>query len=118
MILLWGLPGDEPLAAVLDVLREQHANVALLDQHEVLTTEVELLFETEIVGTVSVGGTPIDLSQVGAVYMRPYDSRRLPSVSQALSREGNANVPSTTYALAIEGAMTAWCGIAHALVIN
>jgi len=117
MILLWGLPGDEPLSVVFDLLHEQDAEVTFLDQREVLSTEVEVSCNRALTGTLWARGAAIDLSRVDAVYLRPYDTRRLPCIADALSREGNTS-PAYAYALAVEEALTAWCEATDALVIN
>lgn len=115
MILLWGLPGDPPLAAVLAALREQHAEVAFLDEHKILETEVE--FDGTLAGAVRMPGTEIDLAQIRAVYLRPYDLRRLPAVSETLLREGIGG-PAFRHALAVEDALLSWCEVTRALVLN
>jgi glutathione synthase/RimK-type ligase-like ATP-grasp enzyme len=117
MILLWGLPADEPLAVVFASLRESQREVAFVDQRDVLSTEVELSSGATTSGTVWVRGDPIDLSQVGAVYLRPYETRRLPPVSQALSREGACS-SAYTYAMAVEETLITWCEVTNALVVN
>lgn len=115
--MLWGLPDDQPLTAVLSSLRERHAEVALLDQHRVLETEIELSVSGTFAGSVRVSGTEIDLTQVRAAYLRPYDARRLPSVYQALSREGSTSA-ALAHALAVEQALLSWSEVARTLVVN
>jgi hypothetical protein len=117
MIMLWGLPEDQPLAAVLASLRERDAEVTFVDQHRILETEVEVSVEGTFSGSVGLPGRKIDLTTVGAVYLRPYDARRLPSVSKALCGQGNPS-PALAHALAVEQALLSWCEVAEALIIN
>lgn len=52
MILLWGLPADPPLARVQSALCRREAPVALIDQRDVLETDVELCVDGAVSGVV------------------------------------------------------------------
>src|SRR5215208_2607931 len=113
MILLWGIPADEPLAAVRDALYRLGAPVALLDQRAVLDTGVELSVSTTIRGHLRVGTEQLNLEDVTAVYLRPYEWRRLPVVERA----GPASV-EWRHALEVEDILVSWAELTPALVIN
>lgn len=113
MILLWGLPGDDPLAMVYQALQRQGAPVLLLDQRLVLQTGVELAAGPGVSGWLSIGGQKIDLSAVSAVYLRPYDSRQIPSVQRA-----GPGSPEWQHALLVDDILTSWIELTPALVVN
>jgi hypothetical protein len=113
MILLWGLPGDRPLAAVHQALRRLGAAVLLLDQRDVLHTEVELCVGATVRGTLWIKGQEVDLSSVSAVYLRPYDCRELPAIASA-----GPESQVWRHALEVEDLLTSWIELTPALVVN
>jgi glutathione synthase/RimK-type ligase-like ATP-grasp enzyme len=80
MILLWGLPGDGPLAAVHATLRARHEPVYLLDQRAIGATTLDLSVGPTVRGTLRLGDDLVALEAVTAVYARPYDVRQLPAL--------------------------------------
>jgi glutathione synthase/RimK-type ligase-like ATP-grasp enzyme len=75
MILLWGVPGDDPLDEVWAALRRAGADARLLDQRDVVDAAVAIAANCgDAVGTVTVAGDEIDLDAVGAAYIRPQES--------------------------------------------
>src|SRR5579859_6226180 len=78
MIVLWGLPGDRPLAAVRNVLRRWGYSVVFLDQHAVHETDVELSVGPTVRGTLWIRDQVVDLNTITALYPRLYDVRLLP----------------------------------------
>jgi hypothetical protein len=113
VILLWGLAQDGPLAAVHEVLKRLHAPVVFLDQREVLRTAVELCVDADIRGVLRTPHRSIDLEAVTAVYLRPYDWRRLPEMASA-----GQGSPAWHHALGIEEALMSWLELTPALVVN
>ena len=113
MILLWGLTGDRPLTAVREILELRGAPVFFLNQALALETELELLTGTETTGILSLRDEVVHLEQVKAIYLRPYDSRRLPSVIR--SGRGSAG---WDHAIDLEDMLTSWAEITPALVVN
>ena len=112
LVLLWGLSTERPLAAVRQELLRMGVPTYTVDQHAVLDTEVRLSVGRYVEGAVRVAGDAwIDLSEVSAVYVRPYDSRRVPAVK----REGRE---ASRHAMAVDRAMTCWSEMAFALVVN
>jgi hypothetical protein len=113
MILLWGVPAEEPMALVGNALGRLGAPYAFLDQHAVLRTEIDLTVDGAVGGTVRIAGERIDLAEVTAVYLRPYEWRRLPAVQLA-----GPDSPEWHHALGIEDALAAWVEVTPALVVN
>jgi len=112
-ILLWGLPADAPLAAVRDALQRMDCDVVLLDQRDVLDTEVELIVGSGVEGMLCVKGERIEFDAVSAVYPRPYDSRDLPVIAEA-----GHNSEAWQHALAVQDILNSWTEITPALVVN
>jgi hypothetical protein len=113
MIVLWGLAQDRPLAAVHEALHRLGIPVAFLDQRQVLATGVELCVDATIRGTLRTPRETIDLEAVTAVYLRPYDWRRLPEIENAGPRS-----PAWRHAFDVEDALASWVELTPALVIN
>jgi hypothetical protein len=83
MILLWGLPSDPPLGALREAIEKLGMPYRFLNQQETLKTEIELHIDSEITGVVRGPNIDIDLAEITGLYLRPHDSRRLPSVVEA-----------------------------------
>jgi glutathione synthase/RimK-type ligase-like ATP-grasp enzyme len=111
-VLLWGISTERPLAAVRQELLRMGVPTYTVDQHSVLDTGVRLSVGRDVEGAVRIAGDEwIDLSEVSAVYVRPYDSRRVPAVK----REGRE---ASRHAMAVDRAMTCWSEMTFALVVN
>ena len=114
LILLWGLSTERPLAAVREELLGLGVPTFTVDQHAVLDTEIRLNVGRDLEGAIRVAKDRwIDLSEVSAVYLRPYDSRRVPAVR----REGPESTASR-HALAVDNVMASWSEMTFALVVN
>lgn len=113
MILLWGPPGDGPLAAVRAALGALGAPVFFLDQRRALETHAELHVGRQVEGHVSMEGQTLDLGDVTAAYLRPHDSRRLPEVRRA--GPGSA---AWEHAARLEDLLFTWTELTAARVIN
>lgn len=113
MILLWGLPGDPPLAAVYTALQQSGCSVAFLDQRTVLDTAIELSVDARAKGTLRDGNQKIDLGAVTAVYLRPHDSRRIPVIERA-----GLESTACRHALSVEDMLLSWAELTPALVLN
>jgi hypothetical protein len=113
MIVLWGVPGDTPLAQVYGVLIQQRIPTVLVDQRAVLETEIDLVCGDTIGGMLRVGNTALDLGSVAAVYMRPYGVDQLPVL-----RDADQDGIEWRHAVSIVDAMLAWVEVTPALVIN
>ena len=113
MILLWGLTGDGPFDAVRAALARRRAPVALVDQRRLLEMEIDLWVDPDLHATLTLGGEPVPLDEVRAVYVRTYDPRRLPSVLAAGESSAAARV-----GMSVEEAILLWLELTDAKVVN
>jgi RimK-like ATP-grasp domain len=113
MILLWGLSADSPLAQVHSALCRREAEVAFIDQRDVLEIEVELLVNGTVQGMVRTPDRVVSLDQVTAAYVRPYSSAQLP----AIERAGKFSA-AWQHAVSIDDALISWADLASAHVVN
>jgi predicted ATP-grasp superfamily ATP-dependent carboligase len=112
-ILLWGHASDSSLLAVYESLQKLDARIAFYDQRRVLETEFHLTVDTGVSGTLRVDDEEIDLEQISAAYIRPFDSRWLPQIERA-----GVDSPEWIHALKIENALISWAEISPAFIIN
>jgi hypothetical protein len=113
MILLFGVPGDAPLAKVREELHSQGSLAVLVDERAVLETEADITFGNEITGTIRTDRQIIDLSSVSAVYLRPYGLDLLPDLKQ-FDRQG----AEWRHAANISEIISVWTELSPALVVN
>jgi RimK-like ATP-grasp domain len=113
LILLWGLRDEAPLAGVADALRQFGADFLLLDQRQVLSTRVDLAVGKDIKGRVIGPELTINLEEVSAAYIRPYESRLLSCVADSPRLETAAS-----RAAAVDELLLDWCNLTPALVLN
>ncbi len=113
MILLWGLMQDSATACVRAALDAAGADVAFLDQRKVLESMIELESGPEVRGLVVVGDTSIDLDEVAATYVRPYDSAFLRVVAD--TEPGSA---VRRHAADFDDALWTWADLTPARVVN
>ena len=113
MILLFGLPDDPPIAAVRARLAQQRGNALMLDQRDVLATSAEMRFERDVSGWVSWGGVRVDLNEVEAAYLRPYD----PTAVESVSRVGRDS-PEGRHAVEVYEAIRVWSELSDACIVN
>ena len=111
MILLWGIANEGPLEAVHDSLQRRSAPLFLLNQRDVLKTEMELHVNGNTQGAIRIGNRTCDLAAVTAVYARPYDSRHLQKIEEA----GEA---ALRHAGSFDAILSSWLELTPALVIN
>jgi len=113
MILLWGVAQDNPLAEVRQALADLKEPTVFVDQRAVLETEIELRADASVEGVIRLRGEEIDLAQVTAVYLRPYNSDQLPII-----RNTRADGSERHHALAVDDALLCWAELTPALVVN
>ncbi len=113
MILLWGVPGDSPMTQVREALLRMGCAPTFLDQRTTVGACAEMSVGSRVAATVTTDEGVVDLGDVTAVYMRPYDPRDLPAVQQA-------GPDSKTYCNAIQLAdlLYSWVEVTDALVVN
>ena len=113
LVLLWGLEADSPLAEVRGQLESLGVPTKFIDQRCVLETEVEIVIGETVEGCIRMGGESINLGEVSAAYVRPYESVRLPEISAA-GLESDA----WQHALHCDDILASWSELTSALVVN
>jgi hypothetical protein len=113
MILLWGLPGDRPIAQVYEALVRMGCAPTFFDQRATPGACAELSVGPHLDATVTTAEGVVDLGDVTAVYLRPYDAPDLPAVQQA-------GPDSETYcnAVQLQDLLYSWVELTEALVVN
>lgn len=113
LTLLWGLTNDPVLSALADELSTLEEPFVWLDQRRVSESSLSLTADPVVSGAITSDDVSIDLSEVTAVYPRPHDTRRVPSVA-------NAGPESATWARAVafDQAVLTWLELTPALVVN
>ncbi len=113
MIVLWGVPGDPPLAAVRRAIEKHRRACVLIDQNTPQDAQMELTVNSKVDGWLKVGKKKVDLEKVDGVYLRPYGPVEPPAVEKA--GPGSA---AWRHAIALHEAMLHWIEVAAALVVN
>jgi hypothetical protein len=113
LIALWGLGSERTLTLVGRALGRLGAPTRLIDQADVLRTTVQLDVDARVRGSVLTRDQAIELEAVTALYMRPYDSRRLPAVVGS----GAADT-AWQHAVTVDDALASWSEITPAFVVN
>jgi hypothetical protein len=113
LVLLWGLDGDSPLSEVRDQLELLDVPTKFVDQSRVLETEVDLIVGETVEGCIRIGNDSIDLAEVSAVYVRCYESVRLPEIAGA-GPESSA----WQHAIQVDDILASWSELTSALVVN
>ncbi|MTD55245.1 ATP-grasp domain-containing protein [Amycolatopsis pithecellobii] len=113
MIMLWGLLEDGPLARVYQELQHDDAPVVFVDQRDVLHSEIALDVGATISGTVRVAGRTVDVEEVTAAYLRPYDSWRIGAVARA-----GRDSAECRHALGFDDTLWLWAELTSARVVN
>jgi hypothetical protein len=113
LVLVWGLPGDTPIAAVREQLRLLDVPTVFADQRLVLETEVEMVAGNEIEASLSIRGQRVDLGEVTAVYQRPYLSTQVAAVAKA-----GPDSDAWRHAVQIDDLLASWCEITPSFVVN
>jgi hypothetical protein len=112
VILLWGVPNDGPLAAVGRVLQLRGVPHIFIDQFGLLETHLSMPVTSGAAGQLYMPETSVDLANIGAAYIRPYDSLRV------LRILGHSDEVACAHAASVEGALLLWCELTEVLVVN
>jgi len=112
-VLLWGSGADGPLVAVREELDLLGVPYLVVDQRDVLNTEIQLTVNGGLEGTIRMRARCVDLAAVTAVYLRPYEPLQSPVVTRA-----GSDVAARRHALAVGYTMMSWSRITRALVVN
>ncbi len=113
MILLWGIRRDGPIARVHDALVRAGQHPRFLDQRTTIGASAEMRVGRDLVAVVRTDEGEVDLRNVTAAYLRPYDPRALPAV-----RRAGPGSETAVRAVLLEDFLTSWSEITEALVVN
>src|ERR1700758_526255 len=111
LVMLWGLEEDAPLSEVRDQLELLEVPMKFVDQRRVLETEVEVQIGDTVEGCIRIGNDSINLAEVSAVYVRSYESARLPEVAAG----GSA---ARLHAIEVDDILASWTELTSALVVS
>lgn len=111
LVLLWGLEDDAPLSEVRDQLELLDAPVRFIDQRRVLETEIELEVGATVEGRIRIGNENIQLNEVSAVYVRCYESVRMPEVAAG-------GIAAKQHAAEVHDILASWTEVTSTLVVN
>lgn len=113
MILLWGVPGDDPLDAVKLELENKGAQVRLINQRYSADMEInlEVISDGSVTGCLTDFEGVIDLCQVNSAYIRPYETSKACGVNHFEN-------PIFLQALKVDMSLASWADLSHTAVVN
>jgi hypothetical protein len=112
--MLWGLPGDPPFDSVRRELARSKVPHVVLNQRNVRQVDFELDTTDGIVGRLTLDDDVVELDEIGAVYVRPYDMQQLIEESA----EPTSDAEAWQAAIGLGHRLFAWTDITDARVIN
>jgi glutathione synthase/RimK-type ligase-like ATP-grasp enzyme len=113
LVLLWGPQTDPPVAAVREQLAILQVPFRVLDQRQVMETEISLEVGNSIQGLIHTPDGDTDLESVSAVYIRAYSSCQVPAVANA-----GPDSFAWRHALEVDDILAAWLEVTSALIVN
>ena len=113
MILLWGIRRDGPIARVHDALTRLGERPVFLDQRLVAGASAEMRAGGDLTAVVRAGDEVVDLRDVTAAYLRPYDPAQLPA-----ARRAGAGSEAWRHAVLLDDFLASWAELTGALVVN
>ena len=113
LILLWGIGSEGVLKAVRGELDRLGAIPILIDQRDILDTEIELDISGSVRGLVRTRDEVVSLPEVTACYVRSYDWRELPAIAAA-----GPDSSAWRHSAEVEDLLSCWSEITPALVVN
>jgi hypothetical protein len=107
------VPGDAPLDAVCAALERRGAPARVLDQRQAAEMQVRLSVGPDggLAGCITNPHGEIDLAEVKAAYIRPFETGKACGTSQP-------DAPVFLRALAADTAIIAWADLARAGIVN
>jgi hypothetical protein len=106
MVLLWGLPEEEPIAAVRRALHARGAQTLLVDQRRAVSTRLAHRPDGPV---LRLAGRVLPLADVTAAYPRPYP---------VVCGDGPAGLVAWRHAVRLERELWQWAATTTATVVN
>jgi len=114
MILLCGIPSEDPLAMVAHALEKLGADFRFLNQRQVADYSIAWQIAIDKVdGTLSLGTETFRLADIDGAYLRLMDDRLLPELDGEV--EGS---PARRHARAFHDALYRWLEVAPGRIVN
>ncbi len=113
LVLLWGLDGDAPMAAVRDELAALAVPTVFVNQRDVPEMDVRMTAGETMDAAIRIGDRWIDLNNVTAAYLRPFSSCQLPAIAKA-----GPDSLAWRHAAAVDDALLCWAELTSALLVN
>lgn len=112
--MLWGLSGDPPFDSVRRELVRRDVPLLVLDQRIGQHLRFDLSTSDAMAGQLTLDDDAIDIDDIGAIYLRPYDPCQVLEESSGTPPDAGAREA----ALALQYQLFVWTEMADALVIN
>lgn len=113
VVVVWGEPGDAPFDAVCGELARRDAAMIVLEQRRAPAASIDWSVASDVEGRLAIDDRIVELADVSAIYVRPYDLARV------ADRAGfGSDSAERRHAFALHHALYAWVDIADALVVN
>jgi len=114
MILLCGIPSEDPIALLRERLDEIGAAYLMYNQRSFRSIAIECMVDRGgVTGILALDGRTVRLEQICGVYIRLMDDGFLPEL-----RGQPEDSPSLRYARSLSDILTRWCEIAPGRVVN
>jgi glutathione synthase/RimK-type ligase-like ATP-grasp enzyme len=113
MILIWGIAADRPLELVRAALERMHVPLVFLDQQALLQSRIDVTVDGDLRGRLKTPEWSAALESMTAVYLRPYDARRMAALENEKPRSRKFQ-----RAFGFEDALMCWTEMTPALVVN
>lgn len=110
--MLWGLSGDPPFDSIRRELERRGAAHVAFDQRRARESKFDLAMSDGLRGRITLGGDELDIDEIGAFYLRPYDIRHV------IRDIGDFSTKAQHAAMAVQQRLFIWAEVADALVIN
>jgi len=112
--MLWGISGDPAFDSLRRELRGRGVPQVALDQRQVRRARFELDTCDGLAGRLELDGDVIDIDEIGAIFVRPFDIRQVvrESADLASSAEGRDE------AVTLQQRLFAWTEISDVVVLN
>lgn len=87
MILLWGVEQDPPIMMVRQALADRGIPHFFLDHKQLWRTHIDISFGEIPTGFIELNGRRIDVEEITAAYLRPYNYLLYPTLTNAPARD-------------------------------